>query len=120
VNTSRVHMPVGMLVLVLACGVSTAVTIETVPVGNPGNPDDTHAVGYRAVDYPYDIGKYELTAGQYTAFLNAVAATDTYELYDTYTWTYPKGCRIQRSGAPGSRSYTVAAAWAGRLVYRIN
>ena len=28
------------------------------------------------------IGKYDVTVGQYTAFLNAVAATDTYGLYN--------------------------------------
>ena len=30
-----------------------------------------------------NIGKYEVTEGQYTAFLNAVAADYTYELYNT-------------------------------------
>ena len=33
--------------------------------------------------YTYNIGKYEVTAGQYTAFLNAVAGVDTYGLYNT-------------------------------------
>jgi len=35
-----------------------------------------------AVGYAYRIGKYEVTVGQYTAFLNAVAATDTFGLYN--------------------------------------
>ena len=36
-----------------------------------------------SVGYNYNIGKYEVTAGQYTEFLNAVARTDTYGLYNT-------------------------------------
>ena len=36
-----------------------AVVIETVPVGNPGNPNDTQyrTPGYGGVDYVYNIGK---------------------------------------------------------------
>ena len=37
-----------------------------------------------AVSYTYDIGKYEVTAGQYAEFLNAVAAVgDAHGLYNT-------------------------------------
>ncbi|NLX13940.1 MAG: SUMF1/EgtB/PvdO family nonheme iron enzyme [Phycisphaerales bacterium] len=66
--------------------------------------------------YSYDIGKYPVTAGQYTAFLNAVAATDTYGLYNTKMGTYDWGCQIQRSGSPGSYTYSVAADYADRPV----
>ena len=52
------------------------------PVGNAGNAPDP-STGYGAVDYNYNIGEYDVTAGQYTAFLNAVAATDTYGLYNS-------------------------------------
>ena len=38
--------------------------------------------GFGAVGYMYNIGKYEVTAGQYCEFLNKVAATDTYGLYN--------------------------------------
>jgi len=70
--------------------------------------------------YTYRIGKYEVTAGQYTAFLNAVAKTDTYGLYSTYMdydanpayW----GCNIKRSGSSGTYAYSVAADWANRPV----
>jgi formylglycine-generating enzyme required for sulfatase activity len=70
------------------------------------------------VNYVYDIGKFEITAGLYTEFLNAVAATDTYELYNT---NMPDaagtlGCNIQRSGSPGSYTYGVPADWADRPV----
>jgi len=101
-----------------------AITIDTVAVGNAGNTGElsgSGAGGYGpdricgAVGYNYNIGKYEVTAGQYTAFLNAVGATDTYGLYSTsMTSTY--GCNIQRTGGSGSYSYTVASDWANRPV----
>jgi formylglycine-generating enzyme required for sulfatase activity len=50
-----------------------AVTIDWVPIRNPGNANDTHDAGYGAVSYDYSIGKYEVTNAQYVAFLNAKA-----------------------------------------------
>jgi formylglycine-generating enzyme required for sulfatase activity len=97
-------------------------------VGDPGNVGELSGGGsgeYRicgAVDYTYNIGKFEVTAGQYTAFLNAVAKADTYGLYntsmdnDTDTSQPPMGCNIKRTGSPGSYVYTVASDWANRPV----
>ena len=103
--------------LALSAGVAQAVTIDLVTVGNPGNEPDTRyeTPGYGAVDYVYQIGQFEVTAGQYCEFLNAVAATDTYGLYNTGMY-YPEGfgCNIKRTGPPGSYSYSVAADWANR------
>jgi len=61
-----------------------------VAIGDPGNAaqsaaNRTHAFGgdgYGAVDYTYRIARDETTIAQYTALLNAVAATDTYNLYN--------------------------------------
>ena len=53
-------------------------SMQLVTVGNPGNSSSLYTYG--AVAYTYSIGKYDVTAGQYTAFLNAVAASDTYNL----------------------------------------
>lgn len=104
--------------LVLLClgSLAQAVTIATVPVGNAGNAADN--TGYGSVAYGYNIGKYEVTAGQYTEFLNAKAKTDTYGLYNTYmdTAVYSTGCNIKRTGASGNYSYSVASAWANRPV----
>jgi formylglycine-generating enzyme required for sulfatase activity len=96
-------------------------SLETVPVGNPGNAADTEVMsdgttGYGSVDCTYNIGKYEVTAGQYTEFLNAVAATDTYGLCQTSMWVSGSGCRIQRSGTSGSYTYRVASDYANRPV----
>ena len=88
-----------------------------VTVGDPRNPNDTHGDGYGGVDYVYNIGMYEVTAGQYTEFLNAVAVTDTYGLYNNMMWSSSyHGCMIERTGSPGSYSYTVAPDWADRPV----
>lgn len=91
-----------------------AVTIDLVTVGNPGNANDD--TGYGGVSDVYQIGTYEVTAGQYTEFLNTVAATDTYGLYSTMMWSNSYGCKIQQSGSPGSYTYSVAVDWANRPV----
>jgi formylglycine-generating enzyme required for sulfatase activity len=91
--------------------------IETVTVGNPGNAGDVQQQGvFGAVDHVYDIGKYEVTAGQYAAFLDAVAATDAHGLYSLNMWTHAQGCKIERLGVPGAFTYRVAPDWAGRPV----
>jgi formylglycine-generating enzyme required for sulfatase activity len=120
---TRLGLAVVAAVAVLAAECH-AVTIETVPVGNPGNaPDlrynlDERPEGYGAVPYRYRIGKYEVTAGQYTEFLNAVAAEDIYGLYnesmDVDVSEY--GCNIKRMGDPGSYTYSVAPDWSDRPV----
>ena len=104
------------LMLLVCVSAAQACEIERVTVDNPGNANDTHGDGYGGVDYVYTIGTYEVTAGQYTEFLNAVATTDTYGLYNPSMWTYSYGCRIERVGSPGSYSYSVARDWADRPV----
>ena len=102
-----------------------AVDIVTVPVGNPGNAGELSGAGAGgrgpnricgAVDYQYNIGKYEVTAGQYTEFLKAVATTDSYGLYSTNMWSSDRGCKIQQIGLSGSYSYSVASDYADRPV----
>ncbi len=73
-----------LVAVALLATASQAVDVETVPVGNPGNVDDIHGDGYGSVDYEYRIGTYEVTNGQYTEFLNAVATVgDPNGLYNT-------------------------------------
>jgi len=72
-------------VVLLVTADAQAVTIDLVPVGNPGNAADFRhdPLGFGAVDYPYWIGKFEVTNGQYREFLNSKAAVgDPYELYN--------------------------------------
>jgi formylglycine-generating enzyme required for sulfatase activity len=81
-----------------------------VTVGNAGNSNDP-ATGdlYGAVAYDYQIGKYDVTIGQYTEFLNAVAATDTYSLYNASMATDLSVAGIAQSGSSGSYTYSVIA-----------
>ena len=99
--------------------------LEMVTVGDPGNAGELSGAGaggygYNricgSVSYTYDIGKYEVTAAQYADFLNKVADTDTYGLYNTNMWSGSYACKIQRSGNSGSYTYNVAADWANRPV----
>ncbi|HBO43203.1 MAG TPA: PEP-CTERM sorting domain-containing protein [Planctomycetaceae bacterium] len=112
-------------VIALAATAAQAVTIDLVPVDNPGNAGEFSGAGaggwgpgaiVGAVDYVYQIGKFEVTAGQYAEFLNAVAKTDAYGLYNTNMWSHTYGCKIQRSGSSGNYTYTVAADRANRPV----
>ncbi len=98
-----------LVVVALLATTAQAVIIETVPVGNPGNANDTHDEGYGGVADPYLIGKYEVTNAQYTKFLNAVADTDTYGLYNAEMWSNEYGCKIERSGSSSSYTYSIAA-----------
>ncbi|MBY0313703.1 MAG: formylglycine-generating enzyme family protein [Phycisphaerales bacterium] len=84
---------------------SASITIPTVPIGNPGNAADA-STGFGSVAYTYNIGTTEVTNEQYTAFLNAVAATDPNGLYNT-SMAGPTG-GITRSGADGSYTYATA------------
>jgi formylglycine-generating enzyme required for sulfatase activity len=109
-----------LALLSLSIAAQAAITIDTVAVGNAHNAADT-TTGYGSVGYNYNIGKYEVTAAQYTDFLNNKAKSDPYGLYNTsmgdpsVSW----GCNIQRSGGgivADPYVYTVADEWANRPV----
>jgi len=86
---------------------SQPVVYPMVSVGNPGNASDP-ATDFGKVDYIYQIGKYDVTIGQYAAFLNAVAReSDPYELYNPDMQTDLNSAGIVRSGNPGNYVYTV-------------
>jgi formylglycine-generating enzyme len=124
----------GAAVLVaLAAGVAQAVNIETVPVGNARNTGEWSGESYGgfgpdricgAVDYAYNIGKYEVSAGQYTEFLNKVAGVDTYSLYNTNMWSNAYGCKIERYTGSGTSAdpyqYRVASDYANRPANWVN
>jgi len=83
------------------------ITYQQVTVGNAGNANDTGAGLIGAVAYDYQIGKYDVTIGQYTAFLNAVAVTDTYSLYTSSMGTNLNIAGISQTGGSGSYTYSV-------------
>ena len=80
------------------------VYLQMVTIGDKNNAADTN--GYGAVSYPYRIGKYLVTQSQYAAFLNAVAATDAYGLFDIRMQTNLNTAGITRSGSSGSYTYS--------------
>ena len=89
----------------------TSINLDTAFVGDDGNTEDT--TGYGAVSYGYYIGKYEVANSEYSAFLNAVAATDTYGLWH-------RSMSIERTGSSGDYSYGVVEGQAKHPVLRVN
>ncbi len=112
--SKSVIMVVVMCGFALCCGVAFGV-MEFVPVGDPGNAQDTRLVRgayyYGDVSYIYQIGKYEVTNSQYAEFLNAVAANDPHGLYNTNMGnsSYSSRGGISRSGTSGSYAYSTIA-----------
>lgn len=105
---------------------SLPVSAQYVTVGNPGNPNDPDlgtifpGVEYTyhgAVAYTYAIGTYEVTLNQYTAFLNAVAASDPFALYNPSMGTDLNSAGISRTGSNGSYVYGVIGDGARPVTY---
>jgi sulfatase modifying factor 1 len=97
--------------LTALAGPATAVAIDWVTVGDPGNAPDTAsncasgAPDCGSVGYAYRISKYEVTNAQYAEFLNAKAASDPSGLYDPLMDSDATFGGITQSGASGSYSY---------------
>ena len=97
--------------------VASLVVVAMVRVGIPGNPADTRTRSvYGAVSYSYQIGKYDVTGLQYTAFLNAVGSTDTYGLYNASMGIYRTAAQISQSGSSGSFTYAVMNSTGNRPI----
>ena len=88
-----------------------SINLDTVFIGDDENEADS--TGYGAVSYDYYIGKYEVTNSEYTAFLNAVATTDTYGLWH-------KSMSIERTGSSGDFTYSVVDGKGEHPVVRVN
>jgi formylglycine-generating enzyme len=104
-----------LMALAFAAGERTAlaVTMDMVPVGDAGNAADSNGRG--RVAYAYQIGKYDVTVGQYCEFLNAVAKADPYTVYRNPmavggTFGLPT-IGIARSGTSGNYTYAVAGSY---------
>lgn len=79
--------------------------VELAFVGDPCNAGDKR--GYGAISYNYQITKYDVTARQYCAFLNAVAADDPYHLYDERMASDPAVASIERSDSAPNYTYSI-------------
>ncbi len=87
-----------LLALCVVAADARGVTIDTVPIGNPGNANDPLSGNlYGGVAYNYRIGTTEVTNAQYAEFLNAKAASDPLLLYNENMGIDGRG-GITRSG----------------------
>ncbi|MDT8389137.1 MAG: SUMF1/EgtB/PvdO family nonheme iron enzyme [Lentisphaeria bacterium] len=104
---------------------SAGVHAGFVTVANPGNDADTTTYG--RVGYEYRISEYEVTAGEYVTFLNAVdpTGTNTNKLYNVKMDTIVYGCQISWnavattydfSGGATEDPGSTAADWQNRPV----
>lgn len=108
----------------LAASQIHAVTIDYVPVGNPGNaPDQTYSsnggsFAAGAVSYNYAIGTYEVTNAQYTEFLNTVDPTgaNLLSLYDPAMATDPQAGIAFNSGAANGAKFEIKPGYANKPV----
>ena len=105
-------------ILAALCLEGLAVTItaadigyQFVTVGNPGNAADT--TGYGAVGYSYQMGRYDVTLAQYATFLNAVATTDTYGLYNPSMGTDLNIAGIARTPTSSGNGYNYSVIGSG-------
>jgi len=98
--------------VLLITGQLFAGQIEWSTVGNPGNPEKSYNLG--RVDSVYQIGKYEVTVGQYVEFLNAVAATSENNLYNSSI------SGVTRNGPVDSYTYEVTSGWENKPINRVN
>jgi formylglycine-generating enzyme required for sulfatase activity len=112
ISARSLWLPLVAAFLLLAPAAS-AVTIDWVTVGDPGNAADT--TGFGSVSEVYRISETEVTNAQYAEFLNAKAASDPLGLYNTTMGSGYGG--ITRSGSSGSFSYS---AIAGREAMPVN
>jgi sulfatase modifying factor 1 len=91
-------------------GPARAVTIEwSTVVSSTGNaPDPATGGAYGRVNHEYRIGKYEVTIGQYTEFLNAVDpnGSNPYGLYNSImaSWNPTAGINFVL-GSPSGQKY---------------
>ena len=92
-------------------------SLQFVTVGDPGNAatvvtGSNGTTSYGSVGYTYQMGKYDVTVGQYCQFLNAVAKTsDPYGLYYSRMATDMPTFGIAQTGSPGNYGYSVTGGY---------
>lgn len=116
-----VRMAAGAAALVV-CATNpafTEVTFDWATVGNPGNAEDPlnsgDIPGIGSVAEEYRIAKHEVTNEQYAEFLNAVAGTDTNNLYSVFMGSNPRG-GIMQGGSSGGFTYAAKTNMANKPV----
>jgi sulfatase modifying factor 1 len=94
--------------------------VQDAPTWTSGSSGGSNCLNAAAdcgsVPYSYYISKYEIANAQYAEFLNAIAGTDPYGLYNTDMGSDQRLGGIIRSGADGSYTYTLKAGFADKPV----
>src|SRR5580704_11365713 len=114
----KVPTRISTFALLVGCAVAARASVFQMPTGDTslsfvtiGDPGNRSNGTFGAVTYVYQMGEFDVTAAQYCQFLNAVAATDTYGLYNTLMASPGSagsvGCGIVRSGTAGGYTYSV-------------
>lgn len=128
-NRNSIPLLLFCMILLFAplAAAAAPITIDTVPVGNPGNANDPNdgdsqtpgTQNFGAVAYAYRIGAYEVTNDQYAEFLSNKAASDPLNLYNVSMGNDARG-GILRTGSSGSFSYTVKPDMGNKPVNNVN
>ena len=89
---------------------------EYVSISDIGNSNDDSGIG--SVNYEFKMSKFLITNNEYVEFLNSIASTDLYGLYDLNMSNNRGG--IIRSGSDGSYSYSIRTNYGNKPVVYIN
>jgi formylglycine-generating enzyme required for sulfatase activity len=121
----KIRRKISVVVVIVFNGLSLLVSradvvFDMTHIGNAGNVADT--TGHGSVGYDYSIGTYEVTVAQYAEFLNAVAGSDPYGLYDSSMGVDlgNGGAFIIQSGESGSYFYTTVSGKGNQPVRRVD
>ena len=106
------------VVNVVSAELVQGIDIDFVTIGNPGNAGDARSeiymyglpsanpAGCGSVAYEYQIGKYEITNGQWNAFVSAAGAPTGY----TYSHAYDESATSSGTDAPTNKVSWLEAA----------
>ena len=101
----EIVLPVALLWLLWAANAS-AVVVDWVTIGDPGNACDPQSQGcFGSVADSYRISRTEINNAQYADFLNAVASSDPNGLYSTQMGSVASNGGITRTSTPDGFVY---------------
>lgn len=105
-SSSRSSIPYETSTNSLGFRVATQIQIGLNNFVNITHTNINDITGYGSVNYIYQISKYLITNNEYVEFLNAIAQTDTYNLYNANMSSNSRG-GISRFGISGNYSYQI-------------
>lgn len=105
----------------LITSASASITMDWVNVGHAGNVADP-STNLGAVAYAYQLGKYEVTNAQYSAFLNAVdpAGANANGIYNPEMGNNARGGITYTTGAANGTKYTIRTNMGNKPVNYVN